>query len=410
MIATGWFTVIADTYWLAVAVGAAVFVAWNNGSNNAGNIIGTVVGSRALSLRKALILASLFEFVGAVLFGRFVSLTLMRGIIDITLIQDTRIVIAGMISALLATGLWVLIASILKVPMSISENIVGGIMGFAIASLGLSHINWSTISFIAATWLYLPAVSAGLAFALYKLYGKALQNEKLLPYVLATSIFVMVFSSAFMLIISVPSVSDVTHTLLVSLLVAVLTIPVIIAVCKLYIRVFSRALKREVYVKLLLLVSAAAIAFSHGAHDVANSAGPLSAIMLALTSSTGLPSTITVSEVALVIAALGMSVGIVMWGSRVVEVIGTGITTLTYTSAFCAQLAASLAILIITRLGLPVSTTIAIVGSVAGVGLAKGIKAINFKTLMRIITTWVIELPAVMATSALLYMLMIRLI
>ncbi len=373
-------------------------------------MIGTVVGSGALSLRKALVLASLFEFAGAILFGRFVSLTLMRGIVDITLIEDTRVVIVGMISALIATGLWVLIASILRVPMSISENIVGGIMGFAIASLGLNHINWSTIGFIAATWLYLPAVSAGFAFVLYKIYGKALQNEELLPYVLLTSVFVMVFSSSFMLVISVPSILDVTYSLLISLLVAALSIPVIIALDKFCLSRFSSTSRRDLYIKLLLLVSAAAMAFSHGAHDVANSAGPLSAIMLALTSPKGLPSTIGVSRVALVIAAVGMSVGIVMWGSRVVEVIGTGITTLTYTSAFCAQLAASLAVLIITRLGLPVSTTIAVVGSVAGVGLAKGVKAINLKTLMRIVTTWIAELPAVMATSALLYVLLIRLI
>ena len=372
-------------------------------------MIGTVVGSGALSLKKALVLASLFEFVGAILFGRFVSLTLMRGIVDITLIEDTRVVIVGMISALIATGLWVLIASILRVPMSISENIVGGIMGFAIASLGLNYINWSTIGFIAATWLYLPAVSAGFAFVLYKIYGKALQNEELLPYVLLTSVFVMVFSSSFMLVISVPSILDVTYSLLISLLVAALSIPVIIALDKFCLSRFSSTSRRDLYIKLLLLVSAAAMAFSHGAHDVANSAGPLSAIMLALTSPKGLPSTIGVSRVALVIAAVGMSVGIVMWGSRVVEVIGTGITTLTYTSAFCAQLAASLAVLIITRLGLPVSTTIAVVGSVAGVGLAKGVRAINLKTLMRIVTTWIAELPAVMATSALLYLLLIHL-
>jgi len=373
-------------------------------------MIGTVVGSRALSLRKALVLASLFEFVGAILFGRFVSLTLMRGIIDITLIEDTRIVVVGMLSALIATGLWVLIASILKVPMSISENIVGGIMGFAIVSLGFRRINWSTISFIAATWVYLPAASAGLAFALYKIYGRALQNERFLPYVLLTSVFAMIFSSSFMLVISVPSILDITHSLLISLLVAAFSIPVILALDKLYLSGFSSTSRKDLYIKLLLLVSAAAMAFSHGAHDVANSAGPLSAIMLALTSPRKLPPTIGVSGIALVIAAVGMSVGIVMWGSRVVEVIGTGITTLTYTSAFCAQLAASLAVLIITRLGLPVSTTIAVVGSVAGVGLAKGVKAINLKTLIRIITTWVAELPAVMATSALLYILLIRLI
>ncbi len=371
-------------------------------------MIGTVVGSKALSLRRALVLASIFEFIGALLFGRFVSLTLMRGIVDITQIEDMCLIIIGMISALIATGLWVLIASILKVPMSISENIVGGIIGFAIASVGLENINWSTLGFIAATWGYLPIVSAALAFILYKIYGRALRSEKNLPYVLLTSVFIMVFSSSFLLIITVPSISSITYSIIISLLIAALSVPAIIILDKLYLNKFRSASRKDLYIRLLLLASASAMAFSHGAHDVANSAGPLSAIVLALTSPSGLPPVINVSETALVIAAIGMSVGIVMWGSRVVEVVGTGITTLTYTSAYCAQLAASIAVLIITRLGLPVSTTIAVVGSIAGVGLAKGIKAINARTLMRIVIMWVAELPAVMATSALLYMLLIN--
>jgi len=391
------------------AVLAAFFVAWNNGSNNAANMIGTVVGSRALSLKKALVLASIFEFIGALLFGRFVSLTLMRGIVDITQIKNVHLIIVGMISVLIATGLWVLIASILRVPMSISGNIVGGIIGVAIVSVGLENINWSTLGFIAAAWGYLPAVSAALAFALYKIYGKALQSEKSLPYVLITSVFIMVFSSSLLLLISVPSISNVVYSVYMSLAIAVLSIPLVIVFDKLYLSKFRDVPKKELYIKLLLLASASAMAFSHGAHDVANSAGPLSAVILALTSPGGLPPVINVSGVALVIAAMGMSIGIIMWGSRVVEVIGAGITILTYTSAYCAQLAASIAVLVITRLGLPVSTTIAVVGSIAGVGLARGIKAINVKTIIKIVVMWVAGLPAVMTTSALLYMLFINL-
>lgn len=405
----GWFTVIASIYWLVVAVLAAFFVAWNNGSNNAANMIGTVVGSRALSLKKALVLASIFEFIGALLFGRFVSLTLMRGIVDITQIKNVHLIIVGMISVLIATGLWVLIASILRVPMSISGNIVGGIIGVAIVSVGLENINWSTLSFIAAAWGYLPAVSAALAFALYKIYGKALQSEKSLPYVLITSVFIMVFSTSLLLLISVSSISNVVYSVYMSLAIAVLSIPLVIVFDKLYLSKFRDVPKKELYIKLLLLASASAMAFSHGAHDVANSAGPLSAVILALTSPSGLPPVINVSGVALVIAAMGMSIGIIMWGSRVVEVIGAGITILTYTSAYCAQLATSIAVLVITRLGLPVSTTIAVVGSIAGVGLARGIKAINVKTIIKIVVMWAAGLPAVMTTSALLYMLFIKL-
>ncbi len=388
--------------WLVIGFAAALFVAWNNGSNNAANAIGTVVGAHALNLRRALYLAAFFDFLGAILFGGFVSKTIMKGIVDVSLINDSSIIIRGMIAALIATGLWVLLASWIKIPMSISEGIVGGVIGFGLAAMGVQSINWSMVSIIVSSWIILPIFSAILALALYLLYEKMFEKERLIPYVAISSLFLMVFSTLFLLMVKTLKLSDIVRVIAVSISAGLLA-SVIFAL--LYAFKLSKSSNRaSIMIKVLLLVAAASMAFSHGANDVANSAGPLSAILYVYQYGE-VPKVVGVSEIALIITAAGIAIGILSWGHRVVETIGERITTLTYSSAFTAQLSASLSVLIITRIGLPVSTTIAIVGSVAGVGLAKGFKAVDRRTLARIITTWIVALPAVIVVSMVLYKL-----
>ncbi|RLG85869.1 MAG: inorganic phosphate transporter, partial [Thermoprotei archaeon] len=200
--------------WLILAGFAAFFVAWNNGSNNAANAIGTVVGAGALSLKKALIVAAIFDFLGAIIFGQFVSRTIMKGIVSIELISSYMTVVKGMIAALLATGIWVLISSWLRIPMSISEGIVGGVVGFGLA-IGGSLIRWDTVAVIVTAWVVLPAFSALVALALFFAYERMFKSVRLLPYVVTSSMFIMVFSTIFLLMVKTMKLKDILYVLTV---------------------------------------------------------------------------------------------------------------------------------------------------------------------------------------------------
>ena len=390
-----------EIYWLLLACLAAFFVAWNNGSNNAANAIGTVVGAGAISLKKALIVTALFDFLGALLFGRFVSLTIMKGIVDISMIPNSDIVIKGMIATLIATGIWVLIATWFKIPMSISEGTVGGVIGFGLVAIGMEMINWNTVTIIVTSWIILPIFSGLMAIALYHVFERMFRKSDLLPYVAIISLFIMIFSTLFLLMVKTMKLSDLMYVTVLSVLVGLLGVGFFTLYYR--IKIHKRTLMKEELIKSLLLVAATSMAFSHGANDVANAAGPLSAVIIALTHGY-VPEVVDISLSALTFAAAGIAIGIVSWGYRVVETIGEKITTLTYSSAFTAQLSASLSVLIVTRLGLPVSTTIAIVGAVAGVGFAKGFKAVNRRVLFKIFSAWIIAFPVVIFMSALIFL------
>lgn len=387
--------------WLLIGGAAAFFLAWNNGSNNAANAIGTAIGARIINLKKALVIAAIFDFLGAMLFGAFVSKTIMKGIVDVTVIQDPLTIFYGMLAAVIATGLWVLISSILKIPMSISEGIVGGVIGFGITAVGVSAVDWTTVSFIFGSWAFLPAFSAAVAWGLYYVYDRMFRMDKLLVHIAWSSAFLLVFSTIFLLMVKTLKLSDLGYVLAISL-PAALVAGVVFGV---YARVKLKndlELARDSIIKVLMILTMASMSFSHGANDVANSAGPLTAMYLAVTEG-NVPKAVNVDPLMLTICAAGIAIGIVSWGSRVVGTIGEDITTLTYSSAFTAQLSASISVLILTRLGMPVSTTMAIVGAVAGVGLARGIKAVNLRTLIKIFSAWIIAVPIVAGGSGLLY-------
>ena len=396
-----------EIYWLIAGAVAAFLVAWINGANNAANAIGTAVGAKALNVRSALWLAATFDFLGAIVFGRFVSMTLLKGIVDTSMIGSAKFVAIGMTCALFATGLWVILATLLKIPMSISQAIVGGVTGFGIVILGVSGVNWEKITEIVASWLYLPFLSAGIAVGLYKLFSLILKKLTCLRLIIASVFlyFTMVFTTVFLLNVKTLKVSDLAYAVGSSALLAVaLTIPFLLLLYYKSPPELSEA--RKYAFRILLIVSAAAMAFSHGANDVANSAGPLTGIMYAVFENR-VPPQVNIPLSALVLSAFGIASGILIWGYSVIETIGEKITTLSIETAFIAQFSGSISVLIVTRMGLPVSTTVSIVGAVAGVGLAKGIRSVNLRLLAKIIAAWFIGFPFVAAlTAGLLYLLL----
>ena len=398
-----------DPVWLVIGAAAAFIVAWINGANNAANAIGTAVGAKALDIKKALFLAAAFDFLGAILFGQFVSKTLLKGIVDTSTFNDPKIVVVGMISALLATGLWVVAVTFLKIPMSISQAIVGGVMGFGIASVGFMGVNWEKIIEIVLAWLFLPVMSAFIAIVLFKLLSTWFEEARRIMLILASDIllFIMLFTTIFLLNVKTLRTSDLAWAISSSIILSgLIVLPYHFIVEKKAPK--DPIIARRYIFRLLLIVSAAAMAFSHGANDVANSAGPLAGILYAINYGY-VPAQVQIPLQALALSAAGIALGILIWGYSVVETIGAKITVLNIETAFMAQFAGSIAILIVTRLGLPVSTTVSIVGAVAGIGFARGLKSVNIKTLIKIMSAWFLAFPIVAVLAILFYNILLSL-
>lgn len=397
--------------WLYVGYLSAILVAWINGANNAGNAIGTLVGARALSARRSLVLAAIFDLAGAVIFGEFVSATLMKGIVDVSRVTRLDLLLFGMTSALIATFIWVFIATLLKVPMSISQAIVGGVLGFGIVAMGIRAVMWRRIGEIIASWIYLPFLSISISITLYKTYHYLTVKPSRVKIAILVLLFMFltIYTTVFLLLIKTIRIEDILYAMSISLLASTVIIaPYTILVYK---TLVDRELEstRIEFSRHLLIASCMAMAFSHGANDVANSAGPLAAVIHVVeTGKTPEPGT-PVSPQAIIVSGIAISLGILLWGYRILETIGEKITPLTPETGFIAQFSGALTTLIVTRLGLPVSTTVAVVGAVAGVGLARGLEYVNFKLLFKIIAMWSIGFPLVTFISGIMvyfYMLL----
>ncbi len=383
---------LSISIWLLIGVAAALFVAWNNGSNNAANMVGTAVGARVISAKKALLLASIACFIGALSLGVYVTNTMMRGIVNVVSGLSYSTVTAGMISALIAAGIWTLISSFLRVPMSVHVCVIGGILGFGL-SLDISFVNWSTITRIFIAWMLVPPITSLISYTIFKVLSWYRKLRKMGPLISASS-FIVVFSPTFLSLLKVGGTA-LNSALLFGISVgAGLTAALLSNI--LWRRVSKKARELEFEAMRILLIEASlAMSFSFGANDVANSAGALAAIMYAQ----GIENVGKVLSYSVVISAIGLSLGALLWGSRVIETVGERITPLSPSSAFAAQLSAALVMLVVSRLGLPVSTSMAIVGGVMGVGMARGIRYINARILVKIFAMWFSALPitAVMA-------------
>lgn len=377
-----------EILWLIIAGLGAFLVAWIDGANNAANSIGAPIGSGALKLRQALIFASIFEFIGGVIYGRFVSITLLRGIVDVRAIKPGGLIV-GMSVALVVTGILVTLITRMRIPMSISQSIVGGLLGFGLAVGGLNSILWGEVSFIILAWAIVPFLGIAVGFLEYKLFnylGRYMRGQRAL---LAggSLFFITVFTAIFLYLAEKGNPVATAYALLAGLAGSVIS-------TALYYVYVSRRMPgdevaaREFVYKTLLISSSATMAFSHGAHDVSNPSGPLTGVLLTLLNGEVPVGKVEIPYPITVFSALGIATGILTWGYSVVETIGERITPLSVESAFVAQFSASQLVLIVTRLGLPTSTTGAIIGSIAGVGLARGVSYVNLRLVAKIIGFW----------------------
>ncbi|WP_022670140.1 inorganic phosphate transporter [Hippea alviniae] len=399
---------------LAAAFG--FYMAWNIGANDVANAMGTSVGARSVTFRQAIIIAAIFEFSGAMLVGNHVSLTVAKGIVDPFAYSKHAMIFAyGMLATLLAAALWVNLATKLGMPVSTTHSIVGGVMGFGIVTHGLSSIEWGKVATIVASWVVSPITGGIISFFIFLFISKKILADekpvvaakKYAPFLAFMVSMVLVFSMLYKGLKNLHLNFTFTNALLIAAGVSVVFYAVIYKIVSNIPVDTTLPYKRrypqvERVFAILQVITASYMAFSHGANDVANAVGPLMGAVYAaaLTSHKHLEMSMWV----LSIGAVGIVAGLSMYGYKVILVVGRKITDMTPSRGFAAEFGAATTVLVCSKMGLPISTTHTLVGAVIGVGLARGIGALNLKVLKDIVVSWLLTLPIAAALSAAIFM------
>ncbi|MEH2366185.1 inorganic phosphate transporter [Nostoc sp.] len=400
----------------------AFYVAWNLGANDVANAMGTSVGSKAVTLKQALIIAGVLEFTGAVLFGHEVTETLATKIANPALFAATpQIFVVGMVTVLISCGVWLQIATSRGLPVSSSHAVVGAIAGFSWVALGVGAIDWASIGLISIGWVLTPLISGAIAALFYSQIkywildqpNQVVQLQEWIPW-LSTALL-GVFG-----VIVLPSLTEpLTNFVIeqVGFTIPSHDIPLLTgAIAAVGLTIMSwRQLgdKRDkgeilpnpverLFARFQLL-SACFVAFAHGSNDVGNAIAPLAAIVYINRTGSVPTDGITIPLWILILGGAGIVGGLAVWGKKVIATIGENIIALQPSSGFCAELATATTILIASRLGLPVSTSHALVGGVVGIGLVQNIKSIKFQTLKGIAAAWLITIPVSAALSAAIF-------
>ena len=396
------------TVLMVMAVLFGLFMAWGVGANDVANAMGTSVGSGAITIKQAIMIAVVFEFAGAVLAGGEVTATIRKGILDAALFTDApHLLIYGMLASLLAAAVWLLIASSLGWPVSTTHSIVGAIVGFGAVGVGVDAVAWGKVGKIAASWVVSPVLAGSIAFVLFK----SLQNliidtdnpfenaKKYVPFYMFLVGFVIslvtIFKGLKHVGLSFDTGTSYSLAIGFGLLVAIAGAMVIrrIHIDPNENKDFHFTSMEKVF-GVLMIVTAAAMAFAHGSNDVANAIGPLAAIYGVIESGGMIGSKSALPVGILLVGGGGIVLGLITYGHKVIATVGTGITQLTPSRGFAATLAAAATVVVASGTGLPVSTTQVLVGAVLGVGLARGMAALDTRVINKIFLSWLITLPA----------------
>jgi PiT family inorganic phosphate transporter len=395
----------------AAAVG--FLMAWGIGANDVANAMGTSVGSKALTIKQAIIIAMIFEFAGAYLAGGEVTSTIRKGIIDASYFVDQpELLVFGMISALLAAGLWLIIASYYGWPVSTTHSIVGAIVGFSAVGVGFDSVTWSKVVGIVGSWVITPLISGVIAYLIFMSSQRLIFNTSDPIDNAKRYVPLYMFFAGFMLSL-VTIIKGLKHVGLhfsafEAFILAAVIGGIIAGVGKIFInriKIDPKADKKmhfanvEKIFALLMVVTACAMAFAHGSNDVANAIGPLAAIVNIVEQDGEITSKATLAWWILPLGAVGIVLGLAIFGKRVMATIGSGITHLTPSRGFAAELAAASTVVLASGTGLPISTTQTLVGAVLGVGMARGIAALNLGVVRNIVISWVVTLPIGAALS-----------
>ena len=396
-----------------------LFMAWGIGANDVANAMAPSVGSKAITIKQAILIAAVFEFAGAVLAGGGVTSTIRRGIVDSTLLAgQPELLVFGMLGSLLAAGVWLLIASRFGWPVSTTHTIIGAVVGFAAIGIGVHAVQWPQVGRIALSWVVSPVLAGAVAWALFRsVQILILQRDDPLLYArryVPGYIFLTGFFMTLVTVMKGLSHIGIDISTAQAYALAVLFGAVIAAIGTLFIlRIpYQEPDKRDFHFVtverifgVLMVVTACAMAFAHGSNDVANAVGPVAAVV-----SVALSGDVTQEAIVpiwiLVLGGVGIVIGLATYGHRVIATVGQNITALTPSRGFAAGLAAAATIVMASGTGLPISTTHTVVGAILGVGLARGIAAINLRVVGGIFMSWIITVPAGALLSVIFFLLL----
>lgn len=397
----------AETTYIVLAAAFGLFMAWGIGANDVANAMATSVGSKALTIKQAIVVAAVFEFLGAVLAGGAVTDTVRKGIVDTDLFADSpELLVYGMLAALLSAGTWLFIASKNGWPVSTTHSIIGAIVGFAVVALDVDAVQWGAVGTIVMSWVASPLLAGFIAYLIYQSVQRLILRQDDPLAMAKRYVPVYIFFAAFTLTL-VTILKGLKHVGLdlsmrdsYFLAVAIAAgIALVGAIAIRRIKPDKKADKSQHFYTVervfgvLMIVTACGMAFAHGSNDVANAIGPLAAVVsVAQTGVISAKSTLPIWI--LVLGGAGIVVGLATYGRHVIATVGKKITQLTPSRGFAAELAAASTIVIASGTGMPISTTHTLVGAVLGVGLARGIDAIDLRVVARILVSWVVTIPA----------------
>jgi len=397
---------------LAVVVG--FYSAINIGANDVANSMATSVASGVLTIKRAVMIAALFDVLGAVLVGAHVANTIRKGLVDpMHFVDFPNLFMLGMLAAVAGSALWVNIATLLRLPVSTTHAIIGGVLGFGLVSVGASAINWTVVGYVVLSWIISPVFGGVVSFFIFTSIKKYILNssepikktKRLGPYFVGIVFFVLTSSIIFKGLKNLHLDLRFLEATLISLLVGLAGF----VVSSVFIRKY-REKDTDPYSQVeqlaspLQVLAACFKAFSHGANDVANAIGPVAAIVAVIHTSQ-VTQDVSIPLWLLLAGGVGLAVGAYVWGRGVMETVGEKITVITPTRGFSAEFGTAVTVLLCSRFGMPVSTTHVAVGNIIGVGLARGISAINLTIIKKIFYAWVISVPAAGVFSVGLYFL-----
>ena len=396
------------TIFLILACVFGLFMAWGIGANDVANAMGTSVGSGAITIKQAVLIAAVFEFAGAFLAGGQVTKTIRKGIIDAELLSATpELLVYGMLASLLAAGIWLLVASKFGWPVSTTHSIVGAIVGFAAVGIGVEAVHWNKVGTIVMSWIISPALAGAVSYWLFRSVQKLILNrddpfesaKKIVPFYVFLTGFIIALVTMFKGLkhvgLEMSTAESYSAAVVFGLVIMFLSK---ISINKLKMdpkadKDFHFANVERVF-GVLMVVTACAMAFAHGSNDVANAIGPVAAIVGIVQSGGEIAQKSILPIWVLILGGMGIVAGLLMYGRRVMATIGKNITELTPSRGFAATLAAATTVVFASGTGLPISTTHTLVGAVLGVGLARGIGALNLNVVRTIFLSWIVTLPA----------------
>jgi PiT family inorganic phosphate transporter len=402
---------LSESMVLVIGYVFGFYMSWNIGANDVANSMASAVGAKAITIRQAVFIAGILNCVGATFIGAHVTNTIRKGIVSTEVLTDPHLALIGALSALLAAALWVSFATWKSLPVSTTHSIVGAMIGFGLMAGGWTVINWSKLGAVVASWVISPIFSLVIGWGMFKIIVRFILRRdeavrwalRLSPVFIGGAVFVVVLSFLFKTPLGKTFSMDTPKAVSIGIAIAAL----VGALGQYLLRRFVPQDDNgtEEIFRNIQIGTSCYVALAQGANDVANAIGPLAVIyFLVKTGSVG--TKVPVPLFLLLFGGIGIACGIGMAGHRVMDTIGNKITTLTNTRGFSVDFAAATTVLLASKMGLPVSTTHAAVGGVMGVGLARGIEAVNFRIMYKIVLYWILTVPAAAFTSMAIFKLL----